>query len=135
MYFFKIWISLFPIYNCLGSHWFSFEVEFLTLFSHLVFEICIWPYMPLPFNEATYALYWCTWLIWSHHCTSVPITTYIVNITNKMWCDAGSKWTKVYSSFEKIQFPNCTILDLRFWLIWFFENSHCTNHMYTFCIC
>ena len=104
---FLIWISLFPNYNCLGSHWFSCEVEFLTLFSNLVFEICIQPYVLLPFNEATWLI--SSWLICSHHCFSVPITTNIVNITNKMQCDAGSKWIKVYSSFEKIQFPNCTI--------------------------
>ena len=132
---FLIWISLFPIYNCLGSHWFSCEVEFFTLFSHLVFEICIQPYVLLPFNEATYTNI-SSWLICSHHCTSVPITTNIVNITNKMQCDAGSKWIKVYSSLEKIQFPHYTIFLIEdFGWYSFFENSHCTNHMYTLCIC
>ena len=107
--FFLIRILLFPIHNCLGgSHWFSYEVEFFALFSHLVFETCIRPYVLSPFNEATYTNI-STWLIWSHHCTSVPITTYIVNITNKMRCDAGSKRIKVYSSFEKTELPNCTI--------------------------
>ena len=102
------WISLFPTYNCLGSHWFSCEVEFFTLFSHLVFEICIQPDALLPFNKATYTNT-SSWLICSHLCTSVPITTNTVNISNKMQCDAGSKLIKVNSSFEKIQFPNCTI--------------------------
>ena len=31
----------FAIYNCLGRHWFSCEIDFLTFPSHLVFEICM----------------------------------------------------------------------------------------------
>ena len=106
--FFKFEFHSFPIYTCLGSHWFCCEVEFLTLFSRLVFEICIQPYVLLPFDEATYTNI-SSWLVCSHHCISVPITTTIVNITNKMQCDTGSKWIKVYSSLEKMQFPNYTI--------------------------
>ena len=82
--FFLIRISLFPVYNWLGSHWFSCDVEFLTLFSHLVFEICIWPYVLLPFNEATHTNI-STWLIWSHHCTSMPIKRCGVMLGVSLW--------------------------------------------------